>query len=237
VLSRAAEHHRQVSEAERRQAVPVLARGRSPQSIYEVVDAAVGLGQSIMRHSPTNPSSLACAQGCAHCCHRPVGTSAPTVLRIAAALRATTTESELAGVLARVRALDEETHGAAWTLAERPPRACAFLVNRACAIYEVRPFVCRAWNSADASACERALGEDSVEMRFDLFQRTTYAAIEHGLQAALRSSGLDAPDLELTAAIRVAMERPDACERWLAGEPVFAGCEAKPDGRRRLPMA
>jgi hypothetical protein len=73
-------------------------------------------------------------------------------------------------------------------------------------------------------------------MRFDLFQRTTFSGIERGLQAAVQSTGLDAADLELTAAIRVAMENPDACERWLAGEPVFAGCEARPDGRRRLPF-
>ena len=44
-------------------------------------------------------------------------------------------------------------------------------------------------------------------------------------------------DLEFTAAIRVAMENPDACERWLAGDAVFAGCEAKPDRRRRLPLS
>ena len=74
-------------------------------------------------------------------------------------------------------------------------------------------------------------------MRFDLFQRTTFAAVEKGLQAAVQESGLDAMDLELTAAVRVAMENADACQRWLAGEPVFAGCEAKPDRRRRLPFA
>jgi hypothetical protein len=74
-------------------------------------------------------------------------------------------------------------------------------------------------------------------MRFDLFQRTTFAAAEKGLQAAMQANGLDAADLEFTAAIRVAMENQDACERWLAGEPVFAGCEAKPDLRRRLPFA
>jgi hypothetical protein len=97
--------------------------------------------------------------------------------------------------------------------------------------------VCRAWNSADAEACRRALGQDTVEMRFDLYQRTTFAGVEKGLQEALRAGGLDASDVELTAAVRVAMENPDACERWLAGEPVFADCEAKPDRRRRLPFA
>jgi Fe-S-cluster containining protein len=237
MISRATEHHRQVVEAERKLASEILARDRSPRAVNEVVDAAVTFADSVMRGSPTPPSSLACKRGCAHCCHRPVGTSAPTVLRITAALREPSSESAFASALARVVSLDEQTHGASWTLAERPPLPCAFLVDGACSIYAFRPFVCRAWNSADDQACLRALGEDSVEMRFDLFQRTTFAGVERGLQGALQSRGLDSSDLEFTAAMRVAMETPNACERWLAGEPIFAGCEAKPDRRRRLPIA
>jgi Fe-S-cluster containining protein len=237
IASRAAELHKHVVESARRLASEVLARHRAPQAVYEVVDSAATLAESFMRHDPTARASLACKRGCDHCCHRPVGTSAPAVLRIAAALREALSEPEFASVLARVAALDDRTHGAAWTPTERPPFPCAFLVNGACSIYAVRPFVCRAWNSADAEACRRALGQDSVEMRFDLFQRTLFSGIERGLQAALQSRGLDATDLELTAAVRVALENPDACERWLAGEPVFAGCEAKPDRRRRLPFA
>jgi Fe-S-cluster containining protein len=238
VASRAAELHRHVLEAERRLGDAILAGGpRSPQTVHELVDGAVTLADSFMQRSPTSPDSLACKRGCDHCCHRPVITSAPTVLQIAADLREKLGEAEFATVLARVVALDEKTHGAACTVAERPPHACAFLVDGACSIYAVRPFVCRAWNSADAEACRRALGQDTVEMRFDLYQRTTFAGVEKGLQEALRAGGLDASDVELTAAVRVAMENPDACERWLAGEPVFADCEAKPDRRRRLPFA
>jgi Fe-S-cluster containining protein len=238
LAARATELQQHVVESERRLAGEVLARaGRSPQAVYELVDSAVALAESFMQRSPTDPASLACKQGCNHCCHRPVGTSAPTVLRMAMSLRAGLSEAEFADALARVVALDQKTHGAEWNPTERPPLPCAFLVDGACAVYEVRPLVCRAWNSADAEACRRALGQDSVEMRFDLFQRTTFSAVEKGLQAALQSNGLDPTDLELTAAIRVAMESSDACERWLAGEPIFQGCEAKPDRRRRLPFA
>jgi Fe-S-cluster containining protein len=237
MTSRATALYEQVLESEQRLGSDILEGGHSPQAVYEIVDGAATLADTFMQRSPTDPASLACKRGCDHCCRRPVGTTAPTVLRIAAALREKLSDSEFATVLARVVALDEKTHGVSWTPAERPPLACAFLVDGECSIYAVRPFVCRAWNSADAEACRRALGVDSVEMRFDLYQRTTFAGVERGLQAVLRANGLDATDLELTAAIRVAMENPDACTRWLAGEPVFAGCEAKPDRRRRLPFA
>jgi Fe-S-cluster containining protein len=241
VASPAAELHQRVVDDERRQGSEVLSKGLSPQHVYDLVDSAVALADSYMAQSPTSPKALACGRGCNHCCHRPVGTTAPSVLRIAAALREQLTEAEFAQALARVVALDEKTHGMPWTLAGRPPFPCAFLVDGACSIYGVRPLVCRGWNSADEDTCRRALAEESVEMRFDLYQRTTFAAAEQGIKAALGARGLDGTDLELIAAIRVALENPDACERWLAREPVFAGCEAKrsppPANRRSLPLA
>lgn len=238
--SAAMELHEQILRAGTDLGERILAKGLVPSHVYELVDGAVALAGTFMARDPTSPSSLACKPGCDACCHRPVGTSAPVVLRIAAAMRAGLGDAELAAALARVVALDERTHGRTWTPAERPPLPCALLVQGVCSIYPVRPFVCRGWNSADAEACRRALGEDSVEMRFDLYQRTTFAAVERGVQAALSARGLDPADLELTAALRVALEQQDACERWLAGEKVFAGCEAKPakgDPRRRLPFA
>jgi Fe-S-cluster containining protein len=237
MASRATELFEQALESARRLGAGILDRERSPHAVHAVVDGAAALADSFMDQNPTPSDQLACKRGCDHCCHRPVGTNAATVLRIAASLRERLSDVEFAATLARVVALDAQTHRASWTPTERPPLACAFLVDHECTIHAVRPFVCRAWNSADADACLRALGVDSVEMRFDLFQRTVFAGIEKGLQAAVKSHHLDAGDLELTAAIRVAMENPEACERWLAGEPIFTGCEAKPDGRRRLPFA
>jgi Fe-S-cluster containining protein len=237
MMDDASEYHRQVVETERRLASAALVRGRTPAAVYEAVDDAVSLARAFMRSGATAPASLGCKRGCAHCCHRRVGTSPPVVLRIAAALREGSSKAEFADALARVRAVDEKTHGAAGTRSAGPPRACPFLVEGACSIYAIRPFVCRAWNSVDPEACRRAPGEESVEMRLDLLQRTTFAGIERGLQLAFQSSGLDAADLQFTAAIRVAMVTPDACERWLAGEAIFTGCEAARDRRRRLPLA
>ncbi len=239
IVSSASELHRQVLEAERALAGETLAKRRSPDAVNEIVDGAGALAEMFGRSNPTSASSLACKRGCNHCCHRPVSTSAPVVLRIAAALRERSSEAEFASVLARVVALDEKTHGLPFSPRSRPPLACAFLVDGACSIYDVRPLVCRAWNSADEDSCRQALKEEAVQMRFDLFQRTTFSGVEKGMQVALRAAGLDPVELEFTAAIRVAIEQPDACERWLAGEAVFAGCEAKhtADDRYRLPLA
>jgi hypothetical protein len=238
VASPAEQLHRAVVDSSRARAASTLAQGRSPDHVARVVDGGISLGAAYMAQSPTSPSDMACKQGCAFCCHRPVGTSAPSVFRVAAWLREALAPVELEGVLARLVALDAKTHGTTWTVRDRPPYACALLVDGACSVYEVRPFVCRGWSSADADSCRRGLEHDGVEMRYDLFQRTTYGGVEKGIQLALADAGLDAGDLELTAALRVALENPDACNEWLAGKPVFAGCEAKPPpGGRRLPVA
>jgi Fe-S-cluster containining protein len=236
--SPAAQLYRAVSETGRATAGAILASGRTVQAVHTVVERAAALGDAYMARSPTDPSLLACKKGCNACCSRPVGTTAPSVLRLVAWLREHRTAEELAEVHRRVVALDDVTHGKTWTPRERPPNPCALLVDGACSVYQVRPFVCRAWNAVDAEDCKRTTGQDGIEMRFDLYQRAVFAAVEDGVKLALSDAGLDGGDLELTASLRAALERPDAGEAWLAGEPVFAGCEAKPPGgRRRLPLA
>jgi Fe-S-cluster containining protein len=229
----------QVSAASASVSNATLSKEKTPANVYALYEGAVAVGESYISRSPVSPNALACHQGCDHCCHRPVGTTAPSVLRIASALRANLSHAEFTGVLARVVALDEKTHGRPWIPTQRAPLPCAFLVKGACSIYAMRPLVCRAWNSTDAEDCRRALTQQSTKMRFDLYQRTTFAAVEDGIREALRTHGLDASDLELTAAMRAAMENPEASEEWLEGKPVFAGCKADPAeaGRRSLPLA
>jgi Fe-S-cluster containining protein len=237
--SQVTELHRSISETARSIAGALLSSGPTAEGIYDAVDQAAALGAAYMARSPTNPALLACKKGCSTCCSRPVGTTAPTVLRLAAWLREHRTPDELAEVRRRVAALDDVTHGKMWTPRERPPNPCALLVDGACSVYGVRPFACRAWNAVDVEECKRSMGQDWTALRFDLYQRTTFAAVEDGIKLALGEAGLDGGDLELTAALRVALERPDAGVAWLAGEPVFAGCEAKlpPNQRRHLPLA
>ena len=42
------------------------------------------------------------------------------------------------------------------------------------------------------------------------------------MRAGLEESGVKGDLLELTAALRIALEEPEAPERWLAGQAVFA---------------
>jgi hypothetical protein len=55
----------------------------------------------------------------------------------------------------------------------------------------------------------------------DEAQRDIRSNVLDGLIAGLKDGGLRSEALELIAALSIALDQPDAGERWLAGEPVF----------------
>ena len=181
---------------------------------------------------------FACAAGCAWCCHQQVAVTPAEAVAIAQHVRRTFSAPALAALKARLAALDSRTRGL--TVHERAQlrTACAFLEDGRCTIYAARPLRCRGVYSRDAAHCRWAMETpDEVFGRPDRHAapgpypvepaRIMDAALT-GLARALRDQGLAWQALELTAALRVALERPETAERYLAGEPAFAGTELPP---------
>ena len=103
------------------------------------------------------------------------------------------------------------------------PLPCALLTNHRCIAYPVRPLLCRGFNSSDASACERfaiAPGSKAPPVYAPQLRMTAFALA--GTNAGLAEAQLKAERVELTAALRIALEVPDALETFLAGAPAFA---------------
>lgn len=91
----------------------------------------------------------ACGEGCAHCCHFPVGVTFAEAVRLAQAV------ADDPALCARIADEADATGTASWhDLAGRP---CPLLRNGACARYDARPVPCRALASADRDACAHAL--------------------------------------------------------------------------------
>jgi hypothetical protein len=221
-----------VAEGERRALRPRFEGGEAG-----AIEAAVAASEraaeltraALAREPPAAP--IACCKGCAPCCVSKVAVVAPEVLRLAAHLRATRGEDARAALLARVRAADERTRGL-----DRRERAlagvpCPLLEDEACSVHEVRPLLCRGWTSLDAEACGRHFADPEgapVPPAFAAGYELASAVLA-GLGAAARDAGLDGQLLELNAALRIALERPNAAVRWVARLPVFTGArEAAP---------
>jgi Fe-S-cluster containining protein len=211
---------------ERMQAVQILKGGRTPLEIVEVAERATALAEeaidSAKRAYP--PPPLACKEGCDWCCYLRVGTAAPEVFRIVSYLRQSLSTEELQATRERIISLDEQRRQLRVSKRADARLPCALLVDRRCLAYSVRPLTCRGFTSSDARLCEHFFKQGkkvSVPTIYRPQLRLTTFVLD-GMRAGVCEAGLKGDLLELTAALRIAFEVPDAFERWVAGEPVFA---------------
>jgi Fe-S-cluster containining protein len=204
---------------------------RTPLQVIQVAEQAANLADqsiqtAIAQLAPSPP--LACREGCAWCCHKLVGTTAPEVFRIADYLHQHLNPEELEIVRERIIRRDEERKAMRedrWSAARLP---CSLLVNDRCSVYPVRPLTCRGFNSSDAKECERWVKQrKGVDVPVYEPQHRLATFVLDGLRAGLAECKLPNDLLELTAALRIVLTMPDALSRWLAGESVFASARLK----------
>ncbi len=181
-----------------------------------------------LRGGSTVHERIACRAGCGWCCHVHVVVSAPEALRVARYLRETRSPADLERVRLKLAWLDEQTRGL-----DRDARAdtrlpCALLEDFSCSVHPARPLRCRSWNSLDVERCKVELDHPrSGNLEIESVQWEVTRAVAAGVAEGIRGAGLDGARLELTAAIRIALETPDAEARWLAGEPIFAAAATR----------
>jgi Fe-S-cluster containining protein len=197
----------------------ILAEGRTTAKLREIAEnAAYHASEGVRLSLPVLEAPLACREGCSWCCRLSVSITVPEVLRIAEHVRATFDADQVAALQERLAALDTATRGLGPTARGRARLPCALLVNDRCSVYEVRPVKCVTYYSCDAGACER---KDTPP----LFMPPLILGdgIQAGVRKGLEQAGLSGGRYELCAALRIALDVPDAAERYLAGEPVFYG--------------
>jgi Fe-S-cluster containining protein len=219
----------EVRRAQRLRTGELLRSGRTPLAVIAVAEHAASLADSaiaeaLSRQPPAAP--LACREGCAWCCHKVVGASAPEVFRIVAFLeRNGTPLEELRQRLLRLEKERQTLAGDRWAAARLP---CPLLVNDRCSVYSVRPLTCRGYNSTDARRCEQHVtSRTRVEIPLYAPQQRLGAVVLDGLLGGVNESGLHAEILNLGSALDIVLTDPEASAKWLRGEPVFA--------RARLP--
>jgi hypothetical protein len=211
-----------------------LAAGHTMTQTVELARKAMGATSSlisgVLANAPAN--RLACRSGCAHCCYQAVGVSTPEVITIYHHLCTTRSPDEREEVFQRIRVADDKTRGMASSERFSPELPCPFLDDQRCTIYEVRPLVCRGKNSLDAAACERTLHDAEARSQYLAGTLAVPCYLEpirasHAVMAGLQLSlqdlhGLRMLPLELTAAMRILVDNPEAVsKRWLAGDDPF----------------
>ena len=172
--------------------------------------------------------AIACAEGCAFCCTgTEVHASALEVIGITVHLADHFSQPDLRALARNIRQAAEAKK--AQYGQEKPSSfPCPLLKDNGCRIYPVRPFVCRGFNSYDATACERRkAGDGDTEILGYIHQDTVAQATLRGVQRGCADRGLDGDALDLAPALAIALEEPDVIERWRAGEAVFEPARAR----------
>jgi hypothetical protein len=216
-----------ITVAAERAALPALKNGPREQRVPTTAALArAWLADTIDRIAIETPPQepVACAEGCAFCCHLKVIASPVEVLALAAQLRRSLPTEKLAEVKARVAAADAAFHGKTTDERVLMKAPCPLLEDRRCIGYEARPLHCMGAVSLDAKACERAFEQPDRDLPVPVWtpQANAADAIAAGLSRATVGAKLDGTMVELVAALRIALEAPDAEDRWRKGEPVFA---------------
>jgi hypothetical protein len=210
--------------AQRLKAAEVLRGGRTPLKLIEIAAQATAVADDALRRATAAdaPPPLACKEGCDWCCHLTVGTSVPEVVRIVDYLRQTLSPEELAATRQRVVSADDERRRLPPDRRAAARLPCPLLVEHRCVAYAVRPLTCRGFNSSDASRCEQFVKSRArVEIPMYQPQQRLMTFVLDGTRAAMQAAGLRDDLLDLRAALRIALDAPDAVDRWLAGQPVF----------------
>jgi Fe-S-cluster containining protein len=212
--------------SERRTVVEILSEGRTPLKLAEIATNALDYATSLVEEMRQKP--VACKEGCAYCCRLHVGVTGPETIAIVEHLRTTLSAEELEAVKARVATLDDQTRGMDSVQRARTGLPCALLVDNRCSVYPVRPLSCQGWNSFDVAKCEQSSARPLTTIPSDAMQIALCHTIRQGLKEGLGQAGLSGADLELTAALRIALNDPESAAKYLAKEPVFEAAKSKP---------
>jgi Fe-S-cluster containining protein len=197
-----------------------LGRERSVNAAVELATRTIEISELMMSelarlHPPERP--IACSRGCDACCKlTKVATDVPSVVRIVMHAQQHFSEAELLDLRDRILPGGKES--------DAP--GCAWLANRACTVYPVRPVVCRVFNAFDVNQCNAGNfidphGDEAARKLAEPHRVVIGAAIQDGLRQGLEGLGIDGRQVYLRAASLRLLSQGDAFARWVKGERVF----------------
>lgn len=167
---------------------------------------------------------IACARGCAMCCHLRVMATPAEVLGLVAYIQGSLAEDAFAALAARISAAAARIRGLPRERVLTTNIPCPLLVDDACSMYPARPLNCRAYHSLDVEACRDSFRHPQdlslTHPQSALFSRVN-EGVQQGFIEAMRGVGLDSSQYELVTALDEALHDPDTGLRFQRGETVF----------------
>jgi len=159
-------------------------------------------------------AAVACAPGCAFCCHQRVGAYAHEAIALLRHLRTSLPRAGAAAIEARIIANARAIDGMTVEQHRAANLRCALLVDGRCAAYEVRPSACARYHSLSRARCEHAFAHPE-DLGTPRNSRPALAdvqafgdAVAAATETALEEAGLSATKGELHQLLRALLEDP-----------------------------
>ncbi len=201
------------AEELRRDAASLL-RTRDAAACEAVCSEAVAILEAEFAAQRSAGARIACATGCAFCCHQRVGVFAHEAVALLRYMRARLPRAEAAAIEQRVLANARTIDG--WTPEQHRAAnlRCALLVDGRCAAYEARPSACARYHSLSRARCEYSF-EHPEDIGTPRNSRPALAelqdlgaSLDSALEAALADAGLPGTKGELHQTLRVLLGDP-----------------------------
>ena len=151
-----------------------------------------------------------CREGCAYCCRKPgVLASVPELLRILHHVRSTFDADTVAALAERARRYVSQMAGRSVNDFVNESVPCPLLVDERCSVYDVRPLVCRGYNSTSVDACRRAHEDARVTIPIFTALKDVTDGATVGAAQRLNVLGFKDAMLDVGTALNVALSAGD----------------------------
>lgn len=215
-------------------AATIRAKLRERRNMRRASEAAAIAARTFDTSLKNSPSEIevACKKGCSFCCYTFVSVLAPEVFHIATTIRRERSAADIDMLVERSAATANLDLNARHGRHLPCPLLTEVTTTAACSLYLNRPLVCRKAASVSLAAClvEYDGGEAGTQMPF--VNQSLFSDANLALHIALHSCSLPERSYEFSAALRSALTQPDAEQRWLEGDDIFADVYFEPVSQR-----
>ena len=159
---------------------------------------------------------LHCQEGCHYCCCKPgVLASIPELLRILERIHSTFSEADVLALSERAKRYGEQVAGRNFNDLVDESVPCPLLVDGRCSVYEVRPLVCRGYNSTDVDACRKAHSDRTARVPIFAMLKDVTDGATVGVAESLEAAGFNDSLVDLGTALLLALRGGEAFSRTI----------------------
>lgn len=149
---------------------------------------------------------LHCQEGCHYCCCKPgVLASIPELLRILDRIHSTFSKADVLALGERAKRYREQVAERDFNDLVDESVPCPLLVDGRCSVYEVRPLVCRGYNSTDVDACRKAHSDRTARVPIFAMLKDVTDGATVGAAQSLKAAGFNDSLVDLGTALQLAL--------------------------------